>query len=1806
VNKQNYGVKAVVSGLKQAFSSYLQAQYHIRDEALVSERAAIFETVGSIAQEPFLEATPSYQSIETIDSLRVPKPSAALLSELAAMSPSVGIPSQPYYHQVEALEAFLDKEQDILTATGTGSGKTEVFLMSILGMLALEAAERPGSALLPGCRALLLYPMNALVVDQLARIRRLFGNPRVADLLQAKMGRRIRFGMYSSRTPFPGEKTGLKCAKFIKPLFEEFYLKYENHSRIQQELAEKGKWPCKDLVRFYAADEPRWENRLLTQPMDTELFTRHEMHAQCPDLLITNYSMLEYMMLRPIERSIFDQTRAWLSSNEENELVLVLDEAHMYRGTGGAEVAMLIRRLISRLQVPRERVRFILTTASVGDSEEVALRFAQELTGLRTNSKRTITLIRGKTEELKEARPANRIETQILSAFDLGKFQELHINPTEAIQTVKDLAQKLEWNPENLNPENLDSWLHKTLSDFGPVKSLIDCISGKADTFTRVAQVIFPEGNDEEASRALEALLALANQAKLKNGRVLLPARLHLFFRGVQGIYVCLNPQCSKKRTTVIGILGSVHTEPNVKCECGSRVYELLTHRDCGTAYLRGFVKRSRDFLWHERGTLVGASDGDELEPLQEIHFLVAETVHPRARDIVPMWLDRESGQIFPQEPKELNGFTRVWAAIQRNIPSAREPISFPRCPVCLKGWHSDNSKIMDLRTKGEHPFSELVKAQTFLQPPTKPASQFPNEGRKVLLFSDGRQKAARLARNIPRDVEHDSFRECLVMAARKLEGIPREPTIGDQKLYLAFVAVVDQYQRFFFDGEAQKKLQNDAKRFRTEYEANLDDALEHWTSPGHNERFQEALLRQLCNPYYSLRFVTAGWLEPAKNPLRRFNAGLQAENLQWTDSDAKALVATWINELARDYAIDPNLTTRLRERIAGWPRNEWGHTGRLSEPMSIILKSSNLNDEKIEVVRLLLLETFCENTTDRWFLKRDNIKIRIDLDAPWFECSVCTAINPTAPFGFCSDCGAPNLRALNLEESRYIRSRKGVWRNPIRQCLNGEKKPYYISAEEHTAQLSYRDVGVVRATTEKHELLFQDIIIDPRTESPVDVLSCTTTMEVGIDIGSLVAVGLGNVPPQRENYQQRAGRAGRRGSAVSSVVTYCQGGPHDSHYFANVAKMVAGPSREPKIKTNNPKIARRHVHAYLIQTYFLSFSGSSSGSLTSALGRTRDFFDDDKGQPCYDNFRTWIDAEILNSREALFAEILSWLPKEIDENLDDWLKQTARAFLQELKLERDRIRLSNVEPDESTSDADSDQSDADDPIYFLNFLFNLGVFPTYAFPTDLSSFTVERFSNNRVRAEQKPQQSIVRALSEYAPGRLVVINKRTYKSAAVTANTSAYTVDRARALFAPGSLKEFVFCTNSLCSYVREQATHESLGPCPLCNSSLAIETIVKPEVFLPFLGEDEEERDSDQEITYASPAQFPLPTREDEENWSSIGKHASKAFAEDRTLIVVNRGNAETMEGFDVCERCGSARLHDGRPTGSHTRPYFTMTPRGETRANPTCDGESRNVFLGSSFLSDIMILRIISRPPFAIQPIPRRSAFMALQNGLRTLAEALSLAASRRLDLDPAEFSCGFRIFPSISQTDQLIGEVYLFDTLSGGAGYSNQIGDDLENILRRDVSPLLTKCSCERSCYHCLRHYGNQFYHAALDRNLGSSLLQYALDGVMPGLTDWDQQASALKPLKRMLTLAGFSCEEMSSINGQPVPLLVRSSDSQLALAVTHGFYESQSLMEHPLHVHLRGNANFRSELINEYSLSRNLPAVFQKLTNMLAA
>jgi hypothetical protein len=446
--------------------------------------------------------------------------------------------------------------------------------------------------------------------------------------------------------------------------------------------------------------------------------TRHETQDACPDLLITNYSMLEYMMMRPIERPIFNQTREWLQADAANEVIIILDEAHMYRGAGGAEVALLLRRLASRLDVSRDRIRFILTSASLGEGDEAtrtAIQFGCDLTGLTPAvSSRSMVVVRGTREAREGARAATAHECEAFGAFELAAFEKHATDLASARAAVAALARSMAW-PQPDSAADLPDCLFAQLSGFGPLELLIQRVSGAAVPLDELQQQLFP---GQDAERATAALLALATYARRQSDqRVLLPTRMHMFFRGLPGLFVCSDPSCGARRETDrLGILGRLNTQLNDRCECGARMYELLTHRECGTAFLRGYMDGNQgDFLWHVPS---GPLREGHQAPLTVTELLVDhEPNSERLDECVRCWLDAQSGRLVYEDPGNALGFRQVFIPATAQEWGSRG-LSFSHCPVCnAETLRGGRSTIMDHSTKGEAPFANLVKTQLDAQP---------------------------------------------------------------------------------------------------------------------------------------------------------------------------------------------------------------------------------------------------------------------------------------------------------------------------------------------------------------------------------------------------------------------------------------------------------------------------------------------------------------------------------------------------------------------------------------------------------------------------------------------------------------------------------------------------------------------------------------------------------------------------------------------------------------------------------------------------------------------------------------------------------------------------------------------------------------------------------------------------------------------------------------------------------------------------------------------------------------------------------
>jgi hypothetical protein len=215
--------------------------------------------------------------------------------------------------------------------------------------------------------------------------------------------------------------------------------------------------------------------------------------------------------------------------------------------------------------------------------------------------------------------------------------------------------------------------------------------------------------------------------------------------------------------------------------------------------------------------------------------------------------------------------------------------------------------------------------------------------------------------------------------------------------------------------------------------------------------------------------------------------------------------------------------------------------------------------------------------------------------------------------------------------------------------------------------------------------------------------------------------------------------------------------------------------------------------------------------------------------------------------------------------------------------------------------------------------------------------------------------------------------------------------------------------------------------------------------------------------------------------------------------------------------------------------------------------CNGEFRQVYLGYSFSSDVLLFRLPVGQHLRYDPVERRLR-QPLADALQSLCEALVLAISRELDIDLREVSAGYRF---VRSEDDYWADIFIYDTLAGGAGYAVLAGTTFSSIIDRALE-LVSNCDCGSSCDKCLRHYGNRFHHANLNRFLARDLIEFVRDGTEPPEMNVQQQREALLPLLSLLELAGWNIE-------RPVghTAVARHGTQSLSLEVVHSLSRART-------------------------------------------
>jgi hypothetical protein len=1585
----------------------------------------------------------------------------------------------------------------------------------------------------------------------------------------------------------------------------------EKAAALFDRLSARGRWPSKRSVSgWFGAPHTPWMDRsgrytrAVAGPHDAEFLTRHESQAAPPDLLITNYSMLEYMMMRPVERPIFDRTREWLEANPSEKFLIVLDEAHLYRGAQGAEVGLLLRRLRARLNIGPDRLQVICATASFSEAGKArAGEFGAQLSGLSADTFEPVT---GDLAHREPASTGTTADLAVLGNFSLDDFHS--DDPAEQAGSVEPFLSYR--GVTRADGETRDHALFRALADFPPLGHLVNLTMTGAVPLRELGPLVFGDGDEHLLARALTALTAMASQARLAEGAAsLLPCRVHSFFRGLPGLWVCMNPYCSElSEADRNGFAGKLYDQPLDRCACGSPVLEYYTCRHCGTSYGRGYTNDvlNPNLLWPLPGQNL-ETDAGLVEAIQPIDLLLEEPT--RAEWGVAASYDLHTGRL--NDAKSTNTRLVFITPPHADDPDHKAralPGQFMPCGCCGQGFFGQSS-VQDHLTKGDQPFQALLNTQILVQPPGRQrATPFaPLRGRKVLVFSDSRQVAARLAAKLQTYSLNDTVRALLPVGYRILEA---DPLFGPSlTLDNATLATVVAAHRF-------------GVRLRPELDPGDIMPIVESVPPGQvpagpelvrlaNSQWPPNLTNAIVETFDKIRGLEQLAVASIReNP--RVSSKIAAlpdlPGLTAGPADRLAVARAWIRCWDR---------SQSGIWFGSMPPNWWGTKVRgRSATGSFTAMDKILNTKEAKRVfkntwqsRLMADLT---RTMDDGTQRLPASNLGLEIGGSWRHCQTCKSVHrPVGLLTTCVDCGSAEVAAFNPDEDDVFRARSDFYREPIMATLNGDEEAIIsVIAAEHTAQIGAAQADEAFSKSERHELRFQDIDLawrdTDRVEEAIDILSSTTTMEVGIDIGELSGVALRNMPPARANYQQRAGRAGRRGTAVATVVAFGSSDSHDDHYFSAPGEMIRGPVVDPRLTLENSEIARRHLRAFLLQKYHEDrIPGLDPGfdpNLFSVLGSVRDFrmgtgalnrvdfaaWLAENEPELSDAANGWLPIELpLAERQKLITEMVTDAKKAIDDAIDyvGGDDDPAPALLDN--------------PGDDDGPADDELTPDDDDRFdpgtdkMLDRLLYRGVLPRYAFPTDVASFFVFNRGQStpyRPVMEFTPSQGLTAALSQYAPNKQIWIDRKQYTSKAIY---SPYRNDRSDAWAKRKLYYECSHCGHAKTTEYSDAHRGETVT-CEACkNDTLGpSKPWFRPPGFAhPIDLDPVSVPDAPNETAYATRAKLVMPTPAPDGGWVQIGSRV-RVHATRPNLLVSNSG--PKAEGYHYCVACGRIEpssdfeINLGQP---HDRPYRSSD------AEP-CQGRvSRQVVLGTDFITDVALFSLPLAAPFRVRP-----GMAETETALRTACEAMAKAGCELLEIETGEILAEYRPALTNGGAIGLESEVFLYDTLAGGAGFSTQLlhrGDELFRAALR----ILENCPnhCDGSCYRCLRSFSNRLDHANLDRQLGAQFLRHALTGEYPAYDERREESSLSLLLDDLVRQYGTIFEFINHIDHRstvaPIEVVRRSNGVTTRVALS-----SPIAVDVPTSRALHADPSI--VVIDDLLIRRNLPratvSVFERL------
>ncbi len=1827
--------------IRENFILYIQTAFGTKFPSLELEREKLLKQRGVLSQEPWIEPLPRYLSSDkTIDTLSpedlpgLNEQQTALFKGLVKCGLFRGITL--YLHQADMLKKVLEGKNCVVTA-GTGSGKTEAFLLPLFAQLAKEIPEwsEPGQAhpnlnnwwkneewqnqcksnkrlqksyrvsqrehekRPAALRSIILYPMNALVEDQLTRLRKALDSDNTRQWFQDYAeGNRIYLGRYNGGTPIPGHETKKPGVRGIR---SPNRAKIEKLIKILREVDDTSQAALNYSNDLNNADPDKEEAVFFFPRLDgSEMRSRWDMQDSPPDILITNFSMLGIMMMRECDEPIFEKTRAWLAAedvdkNKRNDVRksrifhLIVDELHLYRGTAGAEVAYLLRLLFLRLGLHPDhpQLRILASSASLEAGDPGSQKFLKDFFGASQ-----FEIIEGAQCPVPSI--PYEIEPLPIEPFVLLANSAPNITDEVLTEAIQILGKHIKTGNmtffQILEKLHLEARLLKACEVDNQVRAV------SIDDFARR---LFGGDIDEEKQKAIRGLLIARSLFETSGIKTSLPSfRLHYFFRNIEGMWASTKPLAgvSDKRP-----VGKLYSSSRIICDTGEarRVLELLYCENCGTVFFGG------NKLELENGVLEMLATTPDIEgiperqiarfvegriysefaifwPLEEQKY--ADPARWRQPPInksqnqspwanwLPASLNTQTGHVrllFENAESDPDNWVKGYLfEIQLNSGEGGEnhralPCVCPSCGVNYMRRKTRKSPVRGFRT-GFSKVSQIFTKELFYH---LPDVEFLN--RKLVVFSDSREDAAQISNGVERNHYTELVRE-IVYDELRMQVLGEPQLLDDIEKNKDPLNVYSQAYLERNPGEDERLVE--LLRTASESKEGLAQTLQNQIQKAVDKLFEikqkglnktvpisvilppaddisdcgalnRRLLRIGVNPAGNdILLQSFGWSNQYYHwtTLFDFNSYNWKQGLPQGSQYARDRICKSLNKTLCDLFFS-RLYFGFESAGLGWLKLSLDDSSlkQFADPIGLLVNvfreicdshlrilgdkyrhegsEYNQNDFPDYDSASAVLKHFIRTISINNHLSENNIgsaifsalrasghhnakisthaldvKITMSNDPVW-TCPVCSRHHLHQSGGVCTNC----LTSLSRDPDNNCGE---LWKkNHLAKAAAEGRIPMRLHCEELTAQTDNQ------LDRQRH---FRGMIVNlPGQErglikiiEDIDILSVTTTMEVGVDIGNLQAVMLANMPPMRFNYQQRVGRAGRRGQAFAIALTLCRGRSHDEYYFAHPERITGDPPPVPFLTMHQDRIIKRLFAKECLRRAF-KFAGMHwwnspvSQDVHGEFGVAEDSENLAGWKQNRQRVTEWISANKADQRSI----IQSLLSTDIEKYLD-WLERDLPSLIDKIVVNPEIMGNGLAER-----------------------LAEGAILPMFGMPSRV------RFLYHRLTQDIGAiDRDLELAITEFAPGAQKTKDKVIHTAIGFTA--PLLYLGRRWTPSPDNPLKYRRWLQRcKACGYTATSEQQEIVDSCPNCGQPVndlqlfSQFKIVTPQAFRTDLSRGNDAKE-DSNIIFGIPAAL----AESSKNVQLVELEKTNchvSLSEDGRVWRINDNAGRLFEG--VILQTPPPPLNDAQGIVSLQNQWI------DTRFIDGVSMDSDRIALAAGKTTEVLRISPISVPKgLTINP---NYSDCGVKSAIISASFLLQRMIADKLDIDPEEIEVA-SIVVRIIAGKKRVADIILSDRLPNGAGFVRWAYDNFLKILKESCFPSdagsysgviqqKNHRRCDSACYDCLRVYRNMTYHGILDWRLALSYLKIllnvnyraGLNGVFssPELENWLETAEKLR-------------------------------------------------------------------------------------------